>query len=105
PSVARLPPLSSLFPYTTLFRSLLLPGPCPRAAARAGPGGTPQRRPGGGLGGPVGPGPVLHHHLRDRRPGLRARRALPSGDDVHLADELRRLRAGPAAVRDLGGHD
>src|SRR3712207_8093353 len=52
----RRPPRSTLFPYTTLFRSSRTPAQH-GAAARAGGGGT--RRCGGGGG--------VRHGLRDRR--------------------------------------
>src|SRR5256886_13105422 len=78
----RRPPRSTLFPYTTLFRSAGIGGDRPRArdAERPAPGaGSAHPRRGGGAGGAGAAtgGP---------RPGARGRRLAPGGDrDRRLA--------------------
>src|SRR2546421_2477201 len=96
----RRPPRSTLFPYTTLFRSLVRP---PLRGAQPGPRGPGHARPGGAvrLDG-------LHPHLdvvgvesEERRAGRRGARGARGDDGKPRLPDVRRLRGELVPLRPL----
>src|SRR5256886_13300292 len=69
----RRPPRSTLFPYTTLFRSRGAGSGAPQARARELPARRARRRGGRRVGRRRGPGPGPRVPRRRRRPGLSPR--------------------------------
>src|SRR3712207_6996344 len=101
----RRPPRSTLFPYTTLFRSAALRGPVPRGpgagvGALPDPRGLPLRRPAAGGHAGTHADRLLH---RGGGAGHRRRSVTEAGRPAAPRGRRRRDRAGPRAGGAWGG--